>query len=84
MEPVRGVEPLTCGLRNRCSTTELHRLGHDLGHFGQLFRASCTPTVFSRHRSGKEQPGFVERCLTTFDNKFARLSRHPSSESNLI
>ena len=25
MEPVRGVEPLTCGLRNRCSTTELHR-----------------------------------------------------------
>ena len=26
MEPVRGVEPLTCGLRNRCSTTELHRL----------------------------------------------------------
>ena len=25
MEPVRGFEPLTCGLRNRCSTTELHR-----------------------------------------------------------
>ena len=27
VEPVRGVEPLTCGLRNRCSTTELHRPG---------------------------------------------------------
>ena len=26
MEPVRGFEPLTCGLRNRCSATELHRL----------------------------------------------------------
>ena len=26
MEPVKGVEPLTCGLRNRCSATELHRL----------------------------------------------------------
>ena len=25
MEPVKGVEPLTCGLRNRCSATELHR-----------------------------------------------------------
>ena len=25
MEPVRGFEPLTCGLRNRCSATELHR-----------------------------------------------------------
>ncbi len=26
LEPVRGFEPLTCGLRNRCSATELHRL----------------------------------------------------------
>lgn len=26
VEPVKGVEPLTCGLRNRCSATELHRL----------------------------------------------------------
>ena len=25
LEPVKGVEPLTCGLRNRCSATELHR-----------------------------------------------------------
>ncbi len=26
VEPVKGVEPLTYGLRNRCSATELHRL----------------------------------------------------------
>ena len=26
MEPVVGIEPTTYGLRNRCSTTELHRL----------------------------------------------------------
>jgi hypothetical protein len=26
MEPVKGVEPLTYGLRNRCSASELHRL----------------------------------------------------------
>ena len=25
MEPMKGIEPLTCGLRNRCSTAELHR-----------------------------------------------------------
>src|SRR5205814_1541845 len=25
MEPVLGFEPRTCGLRNRCSATELHR-----------------------------------------------------------
>ena len=25
VEPVKGVEPLTCGLRNRCSASELHR-----------------------------------------------------------
>jgi hypothetical protein len=24
-EPMRGYDPRTCGLRNRCSTTELHR-----------------------------------------------------------
>lgn len=24
MEPVTGLEPVTCGLRNRCSTAELH------------------------------------------------------------
>ena len=24
VEPVTGLEPVTCGLRNRCSTTELH------------------------------------------------------------
>ena len=32
MEPVRGFEPLTCGLRNRCSATELHRLGTKTGN----------------------------------------------------
>ena len=26
LEPVVGIEPTTYGLRNRCSTTELHRL----------------------------------------------------------
>ena len=31
LEPVRGFEPLTCGLRNRCSATELHRLGEAMG-----------------------------------------------------
>jgi hypothetical protein len=25
LEPMRGYDPRTCGLRNRCSTTELHR-----------------------------------------------------------
>ena len=25
LEPVVGIEPTTYGLRNRCSTTELHR-----------------------------------------------------------
>ena len=32
LEPVRGFEPLTCGLRNRCSATELHRLGRNSRH----------------------------------------------------
>ena len=27
MEPMSGIEPPTYGLRNRCSTTELHWLG---------------------------------------------------------
>ena len=26
MEPASGIEPPTCGLRNRCSATELRRL----------------------------------------------------------
>src|SRR5258708_14683133 len=28
MEPMAGIEPATDGLRNRCSTTELHWLNH--------------------------------------------------------
>ena len=28
MEPTGGIEPPTCGLRNRCSTAELRWLGH--------------------------------------------------------
>ena len=36
MEPVKRVELLACGLRNRCSTTELHRPGADIRY--QLVR----------------------------------------------
>ena len=32
VEPVKGVEPLTYGLRNRCSATELHRLNRVIEH----------------------------------------------------
>lgn len=28
VEPAIGLEPMTCALRVRCSTTELRRLGH--------------------------------------------------------
>ncbi len=43
MEPVRGVEPLTCGLRNRCSATELHRLGvYSRYGFGCSYSPPCT------------------------------------------
>ena len=41
MEPAKGVEPLTCGLRNRCSASELRRLEVGYGR-----RGGCSQTKF--------------------------------------
>ena len=38
MEPAKGFEPLTCGLRNRCSTTELR---------WRFWSAAMTPLLLS-------------------------------------
>ena len=39
MEPVMGIEPATCCLRNSCSTTELHRPAREdnRGHRSKYF-----------------------------------------------
>ena len=51
---MRGFEPLTCGLRNRCSATELHRLSatnlmlfcHQAARFANILQSSlCKPTL---------------------------------------
>src|SRR5580692_2377430 len=42
-EPVLGIEPRTYGLRNRCSTTELHRRSEGRSVLTLLVPASSTP-----------------------------------------
>ena len=46
VEPVKRVELLTCGLRNRCSATELHRLAtFNLGEKGYQILAQARPLL---------------------------------------
>ena len=47
MEPAGGFEPSTCGLRNRCSTSELHRLMEGFRFNAVLLRAFSLK-IFSR------------------------------------
>ncbi len=46
VEPASGVEPPTCGLRNRCSATELRRLSKVFSRMG------CVRAVSSEWRRG--------------------------------
>jgi hypothetical protein len=59
MEPASGIEPPTCGLRNRCSATELRRLVK-LRNFGcqaLLMAGSDEPRgTFIPFVAGKRQP----------------------------
>ena len=64
MEPVRGFEPLTCGLRNRCSATELHRpsggtplFSHPHGYSANDIYSSSLLRPFERSLSPRERVG---------------------------
>ena len=65
MEPMAGIEPATDGLRNRCSTTELHWLQAEAGYFangkfhGKLIR-------FIRQHLGHNDAGGAQQAVAQF------------------
>ena len=80
VEPMVGIEPTTYGLRNRCSTTELH-----WRHAGHLIRGEKTPVkLHARHAPGERIPKLVENAARgPLEGERATLRMHPTHPGGL-
>jgi len=74
MEPMAGIEPATDGLRNRCSTTELHWLPSVPD---KLIAETPEARKFQRRRARKHipKPAVAQNILlqTHFPSNFPRI-----------